>query len=97
MPAKKKPAAKKSATKKSTARKSTAKPAARSSKSSVSVSSDSQFLQARFTEQTIYWVIIGVAVLALATWVLSLQTQLDEMYNQIELTSQSSYVPAPQE
>ncbi|MEO5691125.1 MAG: hypothetical protein ABIQ64_02980 [Candidatus Saccharimonadales bacterium] len=50
------------------------------------------FMQAKFTEQTIYWLIIGAAVVALAAWVLSLQVQLNEMYDAIETSSSSSIV-----
>jgi|JI10StandDraft_1071094.scaffolds.fasta_scaffold204026_2 hypothetical protein len=81
----KKPAPKKVATKKSVPRKSSA----------ASASNTSDFMQTKFTEQTVYWLIIGVAVIALAAWVLSLQVQLNQMYDDIDAASSSYVAPKP--
>lgn len=90
------------ATKKTTARKAPAKkpapkkqpvkkaPAKKTSSRAAATKSTSAFLETRFTEQTVYWLIIGVAVIALAAWVLALQVQLNEMYDAIDATT--SYV-----
>ena len=83
----KKPVAKKTVAKKSTAKKSASRAVAASS-------SNRAFMEARFTEQTVYWLIIGIAVVALAAWVLSLQVQLNEMYDSIDATT-TSYVAPP--
>jgi hypothetical protein len=53
-------------------------------------------MQTKFTEQTIYWLIIGVVVIALAAWVLSIQVQLNDMYDQIDASAASGYVPSRQ-
>lgn len=37
--------------------------------------------------QTVYWLIIGVLVVALAAWTLSLQIQITEIYDSIDATS----------
>ncbi len=92
---------KKPATKKSTATKKPSQ-ARRTSKSSASrtqsTSAQSQFMQTRVTEQTIYWLIIGAAVIALAVWVLSLQRQLNDIYDQIQIDSSSnSYIKVKSE
>ena len=60
---------------------------------SFATKSDVKFMQARFSEQTVYWLIIGAAVIALAVWVLALQVKLDEVYDQIDAQSNSSIVP----
>lgn len=74
----------KTAKKKPVAKKATAK-------KTVATVHHRPFMQAKFTEQTIYWIVIGVAVVALAAWVLSLQVQLNEMYDRIELETTVSY------
>lgn len=85
----KKPAPKKPAPKKTVAKKAPAKKSA--SRAASASASNRAFLEARFTEQTVYWIIIGAAVIALAAWVLSLQVQLNEMYDSIDAAS-TSYV-----
>lgn len=86
----KKTSAKKVAPKKPVAKKS---PAHKSS--AASARSNSEFMQPKFTEQTVYWLIIGVAVIALAAWVLSLQVQLNEMYDEIDAAASSYVIPKP--
>ncbi len=81
MPATKKKPTKKPATRKTTPKKHVTK---RTVSARATKAKSSEFMQARFTEQTIYWLIIGVAVITLAAWVLSLQVQLNDMYDQIE-------------
>jgi hypothetical protein len=92
MPAKKKPV-KKTVAKKSAPKKSVAKKSAPRKSSAASASSNSEFMQTKFTEQTVYWLIIGVAVIALAAWVLSLQVQLNQMYDEIDATATSYVAP----
>jgi hypothetical protein len=97
--AKKKPVAKKAPAKKPVAKKAVAKkaPAKKASSRAASVSNNRAFMETRFTEQTVYWLIIGVAVIALAAWVLSLQVQLNEMYDSIDATNTSYVSPAKPE
>ena len=87
--------AKKKPTKKSTAAKPSARKTLASQKKAVSFASksDVKFMQARFSEQTVYWLIIGVAVIALAVWVLSLQVKLDDIYDQIDAQTANSAIP----
>lgn len=92
---------KKPATKKSTATKKPSQ-ARRTSKSSASraqsANPQSQFMQTKVTQQTIYWLIIGAAVIALTVWVLSLQRQLNDIYDQIQIDSSSnSYIKVKSE
>ncbi len=89
MPSKKSAATKKPVAKKAPAKKSVTK---RPGSKAAQVHKG-PFMQAKFTEQTIYWLIIGVAVIALAAWVLSLQVQLNEMYDAIETTPSSIVMP----
>lgn len=91
--AKKKPAAKKSSRTKS----SPAKTASRTKTVSYSQASERKFLQTKFTEQTIYWLIIGAAVIALAVWVLSIQVKMDEMYDSMDAAAQNTVMPQKQD
>ncbi len=87
-------ATKSAAKKKPVAKKAPAKKTASKRPSSKAVQVHHRpFMQAKFTEQTIYWLIIGIAVIALAAWVLSLQVQLNEMYDEIEATNTSYVAP----
>lgn len=88
MPTKKKPV------KKPVAKKVVAKKSSTRMSSPASASTRSDFMQTKFTEQTVYWLIIGVAVIALAAWVLSLQVQLNQMYDDIDATTTSYVSPS---
>lgn len=89
-------AKKKPTTRKTTKRKRTTTTRSTSRSRAQSVRSQrASFMKAEASEQTIYWLIIGVAVIALAIWILSLQTQLNDAYNQIETdASTNSYIPS---
>lgn len=82
--AKKKPAApKKTATKKAAAhRKVVSARAPRQSKQT--------FLTVRPTIETVYWIVLGVAVIALVAWVLHLTAKIDNLYNQVEINNSSN-------
>lgn len=92
----KKPAPKKtttrktSATKKATTAKSRPaakrtvnpkKPTVRSFRRSAEVE---PFMTVKLTRQTVYWLIISVVAVAFAVWVLKLQSDINELYSQIE-------------
>lgn len=95
MATKKKTPVKKVTAKKAPVKKTSAKKAP-VHRAAAATSSRSTFMQTKFTEQTIYWLIIGVVVIALAAWVLSIQVQLNDMYDQIDASAASDYVPSRQ-
>ncbi len=89
--------AKKKTTKKSPAKKSQSKsaPVKRASRApsvASSARSDRKFMEARFTEQTLYWILIGAAVLALAVWVLSIQVQMNDLYDAADIQNSEDVV-----
>jgi len=43
------------------------------------------FVQFRVTEQTVYWSVLLIFILFLALWVLSIQLNIDEIINNINL------------
>ncbi|HEU0266007.1 MAG TPA: hypothetical protein VFQ70_00065, partial [Candidatus Saccharimonadaceae bacterium] len=53
------------------------------------------FLTVRPSIETIYWIVLGVVVIALVAWVLRLTTQIDNLYNQVEINDASSNVMTP--
>lgn len=57
----------------------------------------STFLTMTPTTETVYWGILGVVVILLAIWVLSLTAKIDNIYNQINVqnASDSFVVPKP--
>lgn len=52
--------------------------------------STENFMTFRLTIQTIYWLLIGGAVVALALWVTSLQLRINRIYDSIEQNSVDS-------
>lgn len=97
MPAAKKPA--KATTSKSTAKKSPAKtvkkstarksPRAKTSKATQQKSfrvqqENEQFMTFKLTRQTIYWLILGVIVLAQGIWTININQQVQQIYDEID-------------
>ncbi|MDN5819287.1 MAG: hypothetical protein L0H36_00930 [bacterium] len=84
---KRKPAARKPAVR-TTARK---KPASRKQVQemrSLHVFKDQDnFISLRFTKQTLYWIIISVAVLSLGIWVAILNYQIQSIYDKIDAST----------
>ena len=77
----KKPVVKKSVTKNPTSRRT---PALKSARVVGLVREQRRFMETKFTEQTIYWLIIGVCVLALGYKVISLQNQINDIYDSVD-------------
>lgn len=42
------------------------------------------FMTAKITQQTVYWLIIGLAVMLLGMWILKVQNEVQSIYDQIE-------------
>lgn len=90
---KKKTSSKKPSTAKASAKRTAKSTTTKRNYATASASNNRPFMEARFSEQTVYWIIIGVAVIALAVWVLSLQAQINAMYDQIQVEASNTYVP----
>lgn len=87
----KKPTSKKPVKKSSTS--VAARPASVTHRSFQRSANSAEFMRARFTEQTVYWLIIGAAVIGLAIWVLSIQVRLNDMYDAIDTQTSEVVVP----
>ncbi len=77
------------ATKKRTTKKKTAA-------KKVTRKQQSEFWTARFTFDTLAWLIIGVLVVAIAIWTYKTNAQVNEIYDSIQITNASSDVVTPQ-
>lgn len=53
---------------------------------------EQDFMSFRFTVQTVYWLILSVLVLALGIWVISLNTKINDIYNQIDASNSDTLV-----
>lgn len=74
----------KKSTKKSAAKKSTAKKAS-SKVSLISLQREQQdFMSFNITIQTVYWLILGAIVILFTMWILQVQADIEEIYNQID-------------
>lgn len=52
---------------------------------------DEPFMTFRINRQTIYWMILGTMVIALAAWVLTISIRVQSIYDQIDATNQQTY------
>ena len=73
------------ATKKKTLTRKAAKPAVK--KNVALKSSRSDFWKVDFTVNTVYWLIIGLAVIATAVWTYNTNEQITAIYDSIDQTS----------
>lgn len=81
----KKPVTKKATTaKKRPATKRTSRPKKQIVRSFRRSTETEPFMTVKFTRQTLYWCIISVVAVAFAVWVLKLQSDINELYSQIE-------------
>lgn len=73
------------ATKKRPAKKTPAKRASKKELRSFKVGQTKQpFMSFRITDQTVYWAVIGILVIALGVWVTYLQVKINEIYDQVD-------------
>ncbi|AHB42636.1 hypothetical protein RAAC3_TM7C00001G0796 [Candidatus Saccharibacteria bacterium RAAC3_TM7_1] len=73
------------ATKKRTAKNASSKKAVRPKFRTFKVAPTPRpFMAFRVTDQTVYWAIIGLIVLALGMWVIYLQVKINEVYDQVD-------------
>lgn len=50
---------------------------------------DRPFLEFRITEQTLYWLILGVVSIVFALWILTLDARVQKLYDEIDANSYS--------
>jgi hypothetical protein len=50
------------------------------------------FMNFRFTHQTVYWIIIGMLILALGVWAMYLTIRVQNIYDNIDSTSKNDDV-----
>lgn len=50
----------------------------------------SPFMTFRITNQTLYWLVLGVVVIAFTAWIMKLQYDIQAIYDNIDSTSQST-------
>lgn len=53
-------------------------------KKTASVAAEPAFFEARFTEQSLYWIIFGLAAITFALWLFSLDAKVRDLYDQID-------------
>jgi cell division protein FtsL len=51
------------------------------------------FFNFDFTIQTVYWLVLSALVVSLGLWVMSLNMQVQELYDQIDQTNQEIILP----
>ena len=59
------------------------------------VSSGSDFWKVEFNLNTLYWVVIGLAVISTAVWTYNTNQQISELYDSIEVTNLENEEPVP--
>lgn len=73
-------------TTKTTVRRTKAKKPLHQAKSFKMAKSDQKFFSLKPSVQTVYWAVFALAILALGLWVLNLNLELQQVYNEIEQT-----------
>lgn len=53
------------------------------------------FMRAKITDQTIYWLIIGVMSITFVLWIVKFQADIDTLYDQIEHIQQQDELLEP--
>ena len=53
------------------------------------------FMRAKITDQTIYWLIIGVMSITFVLWIVKFQADIDTLYDQIEYIQQQDELLEP--
>ena len=94
MPAKKSASNKKTTTKSTTKKTTTARKKSTASKQtkpkSLRLAAETEpFICMRANDQTLYWIIIAVLAIAFTLWVVKLQSDISDLYAQIESFQQS--------
>lgn len=84
----KKTAAKKTSVTKSTTKSSSAKKKAPQMQSLKLAPETEDFMSTKLTIQTVYWIIISLLSLTFVLWILTLQTDINNLYDQIETLQQ---------
>lgn len=79
----------------STSKKSPAKKTPAVRHRSLARSAESPFMTFKFTQQTLYWIIIGALIVALSAWVLSLTIQIQNIYDNIDELRADTSISSP--
>lgn len=92
MATKKKPTTTKAPAKKkpTTARKASAKKASKRSLLRTHIGlqpEETEFMTFRITKQTLYWLVLGVVVIMFTLWLTRLQSDIQDLYDQIDATT----------
>lgn len=53
-------------------------------KKAASVAAQPAFFEARFTDQSLYWIIFGAAAIIFALWLFALDAKVRDLYDQID-------------
>lgn len=56
-----------------------------------------QFMEARITEQTLYWLIFGAVAIMFAMWIFTLDSKIQKLYDQVDASSYSIEHATPRE
>lgn len=56
---------------------------------------ETPFMTFRITQQSVYWLILSLLVLALGIWVITLSVKVQDLYDQIETSSSESATILP--
>lgn len=59
-------------------------------------SARSNFFEVRLTEQSLYWTIFGIASIAFALWLYSLDARVRDLYDQVDASTNSMNYPSKQ-
>lgn len=70
--------------------KSNSRPVRKSAPKSLRLEKDQDnFMDTKLSNQSLYWIVLGIAVIAFAVWILKVQADVQGIYDKIESNSQA--------
>lgn len=60
-----------------------------------SAASEQSFFEFRITQQTLYWLVLGAVSIVFALWIVSLDSRIQKLYDEIDTSASSIDQPMP--
>jgi len=64
-------------------------------KTHTKVAAEPSFFEFRITQQTLYWLVLGVISIIFALWIVSLDSRIQKLYDEIDTSASSIDQPMP--
>lgn len=62
---------------------------------SAPAAAEQSFFEFRITQQTLYWLVLGLVSIIFALWIVTLDSRIQKLYDDIDASTYSTDVPMP--